>query len=85
MKEPLEPLMTLKEIVPLLRCTLKSAQHACRAGRFPIRFVAERPYRFAPADVRAYVERGVVSNPLRADRRRKFFQSAQRAKLKAAS
>lgn len=78
--DQLQPLLTLKDIAPLVRWTVKSCQHACKAGRFPIRFVAEHPYRFTPTDVAAFVERGEITNPLiQQPKRRTFFNSVRRA------
>jgi hypothetical protein len=75
----MEPLMLLVDVVPLMRCHLKSAQRSLRRGDFPIKHVATRPYKFAAADVRAYIERGEITNPLLRDRTRHFFASARRA------
>lgn len=73
-------MLTLADVAPLIPMTIKSAQHAVRAGRFPIRHVRlGRQYRFTQHDVAAYVERGEVTNPLLSTYRRPHFGSARRA------
>jgi hypothetical protein len=77
--QPLEPLLTLKDVAPLVRMTVKSASHKLARGTFPIRHVAV-PYRFTRADVRAYVERGEVTNPNLLPALPKFFKGAALAR-----
>lgn len=76
----MEKLLTLKDVAPLVQSTVKDCQTACKRGTFPIRFVRlGRRYRFTPADVAAFVERGEVTNPhLQGPRRRTFFNSVRR-------
>jgi hypothetical protein len=76
----LPPVMTLKEVLPFVRRTAGSAYQMLQEQRFPIRHIGVRPYLFARADVLAYAERGVKTNPLLAPSHRRFFQAAQRAR-----
>lgn len=58
------PPLDLKEVAPLVKLTIKSAQHKLARGRFPIRHIdGQRPYLFTRADVLAFVERGEITNP----------------------
>ena len=72
--------MTLKEVLPFVRRTHKSALNMLAKQRFPIRHIDARPYLFARADVVAYAEHGIKTNPLLAPPQRRFFGAAHRAR-----
>lgn len=72
----LDRLMTLREVAPLIRLSIGHSQYLLKRGQFPIKVIATRPYRFAPRDVQAFVERGERTNQP-ADTRR-FFKGARR-------
>lgn len=72
------PVLLLTEVAPLIRQSLKGCWHRLEAGRFPIKVLDVRPYRFAKADVIAYVDRGEKTNPLVATpRTRRSFPRAR--------
>jgi predicted DNA-binding transcriptional regulator AlpA len=80
---PLESLLTLRDVAPLVRLQEKTAQHKLARGTFPIRHVGVRPYRFTRSDVAAFVERGVITNPLLLPKLPKYFQSVERLRRRA--
>lgn len=79
-ESPLPAVLTLKEVAPFVRRTVRSAHQMLQQKRFPIRHIGVRPYLFARADVLAFAEHGTVTNPLLATPHRRFFQAAQRAR-----
>ncbi len=63
------PLLTLKEVAPLIRRSLGTCYQQLTRGTFPIRRVeaeAKRgvPVLFTQADVDAYVQHGRMTNPI---------------------
>jgi hypothetical protein len=82
------PVLTLQELIDrgFYRSTLKGAWAKLERGRFPIRHIDTRPYRFNRKDVAAYVERGEKTNPLLLNpltRPRRLFARVHRAKAVA--
>lgn len=76
----LPAVLTLKEVLPFVRRTAGSAYQLLQKKRFPIRHIGVRPYLFARADVLAFAEHGLVTNPLLSAPHRRFFQAGQRAR-----
>lgn len=84
------PVLTLQELLAhgFYRSSRKGAWAKLERGRFPIRHIDARPYRFNREDVRAYVERGEKTNPnllAPALRKGRIFGRVARAKLAQAS
>ena len=75
-------LLTLKEVAPMVRLSVRTCHNRLSAGTFPIaRVPGEYHAKFTERDVIAYVQRGEVTNPLavRTPRRRAFFGKARKS------
>ena len=65
MTPSLPPLLTVKDVAPLLRISVCTAQRRIRCGTFPIRqVVGEYHPKFTRADVDAFLLEGRATNPL---------------------
>jgi predicted DNA-binding transcriptional regulator AlpA len=62
--------LRLKDIAPRMATTVGGCYKLLERGRFPIRHVQARPYRFTEQDVEQWLTHGISTNPGHGDGRR---------------